>query len=105
LGGRRITKLKLKTLLCLALIFTVFFAPFALYILPDSTAHAFTSRSGNNGSVSGQTNEDGTIGEFVIVQNNEEQGPGQVSVPEPATFLLFGGGLIGLFVLRRKLKK
>jgi hypothetical protein len=99
------TKLKLKTFLCLALILTVFFAPFALYILPDSTTHAFTRRSSNNGLFSGPTNEDGKIGEFVILQNNQEQGPGQVSVPEPATFLLFGGGVVGLFVLRRKLKK
>jgi hypothetical protein len=99
------THSKLKVVFCLTAGLILLLAPFLLDITPDGKAYAGSSRSHNKSS-----NTDGKVAEFhgYTPPVNDEPGnnnPAPAPVPEPATMLLFGGGAIGLAVLRRKFKK
>ena len=102
---------KLKCFLGVAVCFAILLAPFALEITPDGKALAFTSRSGNNGH-SQPTHKRirqklrTSWSEYKSLET-EGQGGAQTThqVPEPATLLLLGGGLVSLTIFRRKFKK
>jgi hypothetical protein len=86
---------KLKILFYLTISLMLLFAPFLLEISPGGNTYAFSSRSHNKSS---NTGDKDTFG---------YDGPTEtpVRVPEPAPLLLIGGGLIGIAALRKKFKK
>ena len=102
---------KFKILFCVAVSLTMLLAPFALDITPDGTAHAFSSRSGNQPSfqvgqkTSGKKHQ--TSWSDYGPNSAEGQGHPQTThqVPEPATMLMVGAGLAGLAIFRRKFKR
>ena len=84
---------KFKTLFCIAVGFTLLFAPLALEISPDGNAYAGIFSGGGGG---GNGGNGGT--------NISDSGAPTAATPEPATLLLFGAGAVGL-VAYRKYKK
>ena len=92
-------RLCLKTLLFTALALTVIFSPMALDFFPGGTSYA---EPDSLPVIIPDSRLDSLP--FII---SEDPGPGiePTSVPEPAAFLLLGSGVIGLVVLRKKLKK
>jgi hypothetical protein len=91
---------KLKILFYLTISLMLLFAPFLLDISPDGKAYAFSSRSHNKSS---NTGDKDTFGYTPVNDGPTDNTP--VRVPEPTTWLLIGGGLIGIAALRRKFKK
>ncbi|NOQ19276.1 MAG: PEP-CTERM sorting domain-containing protein [Desulfobacterales bacterium] len=89
---------KLKILFYLTISLMLLFAPFLLDISPDGKAYAFSSRSHNKSS---NTGDKDTFGYTPV--NDEPTAP--APVPEPATWLLVGAGAAGVAVLRKKFKK
>jgi hypothetical protein len=98
---------KLKIFLCLSVCLFFMFGPFLLEITPDGKVYAGSSKNGNKGhdaSVgTGAGDNDNTFGYTVEPSPGNDRQP--VSVPEPATMLLFGCGALGLVALGRKYKK
>ena len=76
-----------KTLLYLAVGFTLLFVPLALEISPAGNAYALIFSGGGNGGGNG-TNISGT-------------GASPAPTPEPATLLLFGAGAAGLVAYKQ----
>jgi hypothetical protein len=93
---------KLKILFCLTVCLTILFAPFLLEISQDGKTYAFSSRSHNKGS---NTGEKETFGYTPVKDEPTNNNPVPAPTPEQATWLLVGAGAAGLSVLRKKFKK
>ena len=97
---------KLKCFFGVAVCLAILLAPFALEIAPDGDALAFSSRSGNRGPGKLVRKSPRTTWSEYKPLKSEGQGEAQTThqVPEPATMLLVGGGLVSLAIFRRKFK-
>jgi hypothetical protein len=89
---------KLRTLLYLTISLTLLFAPFSLEMFQDGKTYAFSSRSHNKSSNTGE----GIMPGITIVK---DEPPPVHPTPEPATILLFGAGAAGLAAFRKKFRK
>ena len=103
---------KLRILIYLTISLTLLFAPVLLEISQDGKTYAFSSRSHNKSSNTGDKETHGytpvndeppnnTTPPAPVPDNTTPPAP----VPEPATMLLVGGGALGLAALRKKFKK
>ena len=81
---------KFKTLFCIAIGFTLLYAPLAFEISPDGNAYAGILFGGGGGSNGG--NDGTTI--------SDTEAP-TANTPEPATLLLFGAGVAGLVAYKK----
>ena len=101
---------KFKCFLGVAVCLAILLAPFALEFTPDGKALAFSSRAGNKGhsefAHKPVHKKPQTSWSDYKPLTTEEQGGAQTThpVPEPATMLLVGGGLVSLAIFRRKFK-
>ena len=102
---------KLKILFCVAVCLAILLAPFALDMTPDGKAYAGIFGSNGNRKPEGLKKFGGkkpkTSWSHYKPLKSEGQGEAQTThqVPEPATLLLVGGGLVSLATFRRKFKK
>jgi len=101
---------RLKIIFCVAVSLAMLLAPFALEMPLDGNAHAFSSRSGNKGSVQAtgkpvKKSQTAWSEYKPLTLDNTGAPPAPHPVPEPATMLLVGSGLAGLAIFRKKFKK
>ena len=101
---------KLKFFFCIAVCLAILLAPFALEITSGGKALAFSSRSGNKDNFAVThtpvNKKHQTSWSDYKPLTTEDQNEAQTThpVPEPATMLLVGGGLVSLAIFRRKFK-
>ena len=97
----------LKTVIFAALGFSLLMAPFTLESGPGGKVYAMGKRSSRHEKFHKPVKPTAYSKYKVISpdQASPEQSPAPVSVPEPATALLLGCGLVSLAALRKKSKR
>ena len=100
---------KRKIFLCLAVCLAMLLAPFALDMTPDGKAYAGIFGSNSKRKPEGIKKFGGkkpktSWSHYKPLESEGQDGQTTHQIPEPATMLLVGGGLVSLAIFRRKFK-